>query len=264
MKPLTALLCALVASAASAARAADTTETWEPGAADVEVHVGVEALGLDREARTPWSDFVVGFGVVERLSLWLAVSATADAGFDTVHATPALGLFSTPLESDHVDLDLGIDLQVGDEEDHLRATPMVELNLDLDPERSSAGLYARAGVALHGVELRDPHGTPHERSTGVALEWSPGLYVAAAPGHELLAECDFGYHAESAHDGHRFEVGGVALGYNATLVDAVELVSELSADVPQADERWAFGVGVGFIATLAPAEAPAQARRAPP
>ncbi len=45
-------------------------------------------------------------------------------------------------------------------------------------------------------------------------------------------------------------MGGLALGYNVTLSESIELINQLYLDIPQRDDPVAVGLMIGFIATL--------------
>ena len=54
-----------------------------------------------------------------------------------------------------------------------------------------------------------------------------------------------------ALDGQRaFDLGAVALGYNAGVIDPLELIHQVAIDIPQRGERTTVSVTVGFIATV--------------
>ena len=243
----------LLLASTGAAQAADTLETWDEGAVDLELSGGVDGLGPAIDERAPFGAALVGVGALDRFSLWAGLGLQADATLGEPRVHPALGAFGTPLDGNHADVDLGVELVLADDDGHFRAKLFAELNLDFDADRSSAGFYARAGVVVHGFGLRDRAST-HAAAEGAALELEPGLYAALAEGHELLAEVDMAVHAAGASDGHSFEVGAVHLGYNALVDEALEIVSEASFDVPQGDERWAFGCSLGLIATIEPSD----------
>jgi len=46
------------------------------------------------------------------------------------------------------------------------------------------------------------------------------------------------------------EVGGLSLGYNLTLDEHLELIHEVSLDIPQEDEELGVGFRLGVIARL--------------
>ena len=46
------------------------------------------------------------------------------------------------------------------------------------------------------------------------------------------------------------DIGGIAAGYNVAVVDRLEIISQLYADLPASDEAFGLGLMAGFIATL--------------
>ena len=46
------------------------------------------------------------------------------------------------------------------------------------------------------------------------------------------------------------EVGALALGYNATVHEHIELIHEASLDIPQGDEQVGVGLMFGVLTTL--------------
>jgi len=237
------LVVALAAAAPGAALGADTLETWVPGAADVEVYLGVENLGTSRSEGVGSGELVLGYGVAEGLSAYLGVRLSGDGYLAQAEPQLSLGVFGTVLDTERVDLDLLLDVGThGQGMSHLQVSPGVELNVDLP----SVGLYLRAGTCLHGAEREQADGALH---TAVALELVPGAWWSPGPGHQLLVEWILGLDATEGGSGP-LDTGAVALGYNAVVSPTLELISQLSLMLPQSQRGWAVGAMVGFIATL--------------
>jgi len=46
------------------------------------------------------------------------------------------------------------------------------------------------------------------------------------------------------------EVGAIAVGYNVMIFESIELINEISCDVPRGDEQISWGVSTGIIVTM--------------
>jgi hypothetical protein len=231
---MVALAVATCVARPGPAGAADTWEEWEPGATDAELYVGYSGIGLAGRDRGPSLEYLQGFGLGHTLSTFL--SATVEAA-DRTRAGFAAALFGTPLDTDHVDLDLILIFgQAWRRLDDLSAGAAFELNLDLAPDLSRAGLYLRGCVHVTGDRC-------------ALVETILGAYVTLAQNHQLLLEADATFTVTAA-PADATEVGGIALGYNVMVHDAVELITQLFLDVPQAGERFSSALTVGVILTL--------------
>ena len=240
---------------AGPALAADTVETFDVGATDLEFYVGLDGVGPKQQDRTLSTEFVVGFGIVDGLSLYTTGALEANHRFVDGSAGLGVGLFGTPLDTDHFDIDLVLDVSAGgDHFTELAVAPMAEFNLDLDPEMGSWGLYVRAGAEIAGqpTEQGDEAAGP-----AVAVLLNPGTYLTIAGRHQVLLEYDMAIAPRTADQEAGVDVGGLALGYNVTLADPFELVTQVAVDIPQEGEQAEVGFAVGFVATL---PSPAQAR----
>ncbi|MBW2524604.1 MAG: hypothetical protein JRI23_10530 [Deltaproteobacteria bacterium] len=247
-------------TAATAADAADTTETFDEGAADIEVYTGVDGLGLGQGAATFAGETVLGYGIVKRISAYARAAASANDLLEDGDGEAALGLFGTPVETDHFDIDLGVD--VGWNPGSALITPGVELNLDAEPDLALAGVYLRGEEALvtrKEAAAEPPDGSPPggEAETGTdetvlapTTVLTLGTYWTMAEGHQLLLEADAGVAHRPAEDEETFDFGGVALGYNFEVHESVELISQVFLDVPIRDgEQVSTGVSIGLIGT---------------
>jgi hypothetical protein len=246
---------------ASSLQAADTVETWAVGATDVDYYVGADGLRRSRVDRAVFTDIMFGYGLVERLSAYLGTTMEGNGYLSSGAPSLYTGLFGTVIDSRHVDVDLFIDMcasgaGMGD----LAFTPAFELNVDADPNMATWGSYLRVAVPLIGQsepggsgEPGDPGGAGNDRlrhDTLVHVEPVLGAYWAPRPGHQLLIEVDAMMHAKPSPEERRVDLGGVALGYNLALSDAIELISQVHVDVPLGDESVDLGAMVGIIATL--------------
>jgi len=241
-----AALPILAFTLSSPARAADTVETWDVGATDVDLYLGFDGIGPDDDARALYGDIMLGFGLVERLSAYIGATLSANDHFADGNADVYLGIFGTPVDTSHFDLDLFLDITAGgDGFDQFALTPSTEFNFDLDPDMSSWGLYLRAGVPIYGERQ---HEGPDEHHRVLDVELNPGTYLTLGPGHQLLLEFDLAFHPH--HDTHPTHIGGVALGYNVTLAEPLELINQVYLDIPQGEETPAVGLFTGIIVTM--------------
>ncbi len=195
---------------------------------------------------------MIGYGLFRRLSIHAGVNLEGNHDLSQRRPTVYLGLFGTPLQTDHVDLDLFMDLRAGGPElGELRIGPSLELNLDADAEMQTWGLYTRAGVPiLRRAQATAGCETP-EYQLVLIVESTLGAYLHLARGHQLLLELDGTLRPSPADDERRWELGGVALGYNVVINESVELITQLNLDLPQArGDGVSVGLMTGFILTL--------------
>jgi hypothetical protein len=245
LDPRTAVLL-MVLALAGTSRAADTVETWDVGATDVDFYLGFDGIGPDEDARAMYGDIMLGYGLIKGLSAYIGATLSANDHFADGNADVYLGVFGTPVDTDHFDLDLFLDVGAGgDGFDDFAVTPSTELNFDLDPEQGNWGLYLRAGVPLYGEPDEE---TPGEHVRAFDVELNPGTYFTLGRGHQLLLEYDMSFHPRQ--ENHVTHVGGVALGYNVVLADPIELINQVYVDIPQADETASVGLFTGIIVTM--------------
>ncbi len=225
----------LVLVIASEARAADTWEGWDPGPSNAEVHAGYSGIGLPGGEHGPGMEYLQGFGLGHTLSTFL--SATVQA-VGATRAGFAAGFFGTPVDTDHVDLDLILVLgQEWRRLEDLSAGAAFELNLDLAPDLSVWGVYLRGCIHMGGA-------------LEASVEAILGTYVTLRQRHQILLQADATFVLNPDARADAADVGGIALGYNVLVHDAVELVTELILDVPRAGEALSAGVMLGVILTL--------------
>ena len=77
-----------------------------------------------------------------------------------------------------------------------------------------------------------------------------GIYYQICECHQLLLEYDMTLLNNPGKDEEILNIGGMALGYNLTISEKVELINQLYYDIPQNDEDHSFGISVGTIITL--------------
>lgn len=228
------------------AHAADTVETFDLGLGEFELYLGIDGLGHPLEEQTRTADALLGYGVVPRLSLYVAPSWSVDGYLGESALGLEIGGFGTPIDTDHVDLDLGLaaatDGAFGAYSDFL------ELNLDLEPDLSLAGLYVRGGLTVSG-------GQDDQGRALISLEpgSTVGVYVSPTEEHQILAEIDCGW-VEGPRGRPEWRHGALHLGYNIGLLDHLELIQEISFDIPDRGEDWGMGFFVGVIATRPPSD----------
>ncbi len=251
-KTTATILLALVLTVAQVgpARAADTIETWGVGATDVDFYSGLDGMGLSRAEGSIYGDIMLGYGLVEGLAAYVGQKITGNTFFTGGTGATYLGMFGTPVDTQHFDLDLFLGFDLGGAGySEFGVTPMVELNFDLDPNRLSWGTYVRVGFRLHGHNLSEDEENP-QWETHTTLATVVGTYYTIARRHQLLLEFDFAWKRLRATEEREIELGGVALGYNVTLSDRIELITQVHLDVPQPGEQISVGFMTGLIFTL--------------
>lgn len=149
-----------VLGATGAARGADTMEVWDPGAVDLEAYGGWDRLGRPRAERVVSGDFLLGAGVTRQVSVYGGVTLAAAEDFASHAVAPYAGLVASLMDTDHVDVDVLLDATVeGPGFTQLQLLPLLELNLDLLPDREVAGVYGRWSVPM-GTGPRAPGTDP--------------------------------------------------------------------------------------------------------
>lgn len=236
------------------ARAADTVETWAPGATDIDYYVGVVGVGNGTRNAHVFGDIMLGYGVSERLSAFLGTNAQGSLLLGDGRPSLYFGVFGTPVGTDHVDVDLFLTFDIGGPAfTELQITPAVELNWDSSPSLLGWGVYVRTAlVGHHHPGSADAQRDAEQQQAALLVVANPGVYVALGEEQQLLLEYDMAYHPGDLADERRWEMGGVAFGYNRVVSDSIELVTELSIDIAQDGQRAAWGITTGFIATLPP------------
>lgn len=249
MKKRFLLTVAIVAASfAEEATAADTNETYGIGASNFEMYLGLDGAGLGKYEKTVWAEALAGFGITERFSGYLAALAEGNERFSAGTGGAGFGVFGTPVDTDHFDMDLF--LGAGFRDGAMFLAPALELNLDARPDLALCGLYVRAEELLEGRDdsIADETKAGHSLAPTTALAF--GGYFTFAEIHQLLLEFDTAFHHNGEDGSEAVEAGGVALGYNVQVVDAVELVTQVAVDVPQDGEDLAAGFMLGFVASL--------------
>ena len=258
INPYLGLAAAWCLAAATPVLPADTIETWDAGSGDIDFYLMMDGMGQDAASQGVAGDMLLGWGVADRLSAYLAVSLMADGYFNDSGAEMGVGLFGTPVDTDHVDLDLVLDICAGVAgRREFCLGPTVELNLDAAPERTAWGFYARTGLAVSGRGESAPEATA--KVDGGAITGparlvdgllTVGGYLTLDPRRQLLLEYDVTYLDEPTPGEPAIEHGGLALGYNQAISDRLEFISQARFDVPQGGQTSSLSMMVGFIASL--------------
>jgi hypothetical protein len=240
---------ALVSAFTAEVFAADTTEAFDVGATDLDFYTGVDGLGLPSDERAAFGDMMLGYGLTERLSAYFGATLEGSGAFADGSSTHYLGLYGTPFNTDHLDLDLQLDMASGGPEQRLEIRPALELNIDADPEMRTWGMYLRTPLPVYGRKFQTggEHATFH-------LEATLGTYVQLADGHQLLVEYDMAFHPDPQEGERRTDVGGAAFGYNVVVSDEIELINQVFVDIPQAGDQVSVSLMTGLIATLPSAQ----------
>jgi hypothetical protein len=252
---LTGLFCACLLCVQDA-WGADTCEVFDVGATDFEFYLGYDGIGLDKYEGALSGEVVAGYGFMDGFSGYISAAGESNEYFTTGSGGLAFGIFGTVVDTDHFDLDLF--LNVGFTAEEFGLTPALELNFDLEPDLALWGIYLRVEQALAGRDEStedDPAtaGVDESRTkytfastTGLTV----GTYYTVAENHQLLLEFDMAFANNPAAGEDTTELGRVALGYNVMLTDAIEMINQVSFDIPQSGEDFAMGVSTGIIVTM--------------
>ncbi len=244
---------AILLDVAFEAGAADTTEPFDLGPSDFEFYIGADGVNAPKKRETTlYSSLVLGYGLLDRVSSHLAVIQEADAYLSNGSTTLCTGLFGTPVDTRHFDLDLYFEISSSAPDfTRIQVYPAMELTLDLSPEMRSVGVYLRSALPFYGLEESTTDAAPKmEYSIGFHNETTLGAYVTVAERHQILLEFDMAFRPRPLDGERSVEVGGAALGYNALVHDCVELITQFSLDIPQQGEVISPGFLMGLIATL--------------
>jgi hypothetical protein len=202
----------------------DTTEPFDPGFSDNEFYLSFSGQGRELGA-----EYVVGVGVTDKLSTVFSFVTTMNHYFDHAGTELGAGLFLNTVDSDMFKLDFSLGMSseggVG-----------VGMELNFDFERAGIQLGVEEGIAVNADVATE---------TDFTTTVGPLVYFSINDQMQLLSAFDIAFpdHAD-------VEIGGVGLGFNAVVNDAIELISEVGFDIPQGDESFTVGVSLGFVATV--------------
>lgn len=212
-----------------AAHALDTTEPFDVGFTDNEAYVTLGALGSGGELSIE-SEYLIGIGITDRLSSSLAVGTATNHYLASSEWVVGAGLFLNLIESNLFKLDIAAGLSTtGDF--------AIGSEVNLDFERFGVQLTVEEGFANAATSP-----TEVDLTTGIA----PLVYGSLSGSAQVLAAVDFAI----AHSGDGLDIGSAALGYNQVISDTIELITELSLDIPQDSESVTGAVSIGFVATI--------------
>jgi len=267
--PFVATLFTLILTLSSAANAADTTEPFELGASDFEFYVGLDGIGKKEYEKEITADALLGYGFTKKLSGYVGVGGASDEYFVSGGGYVSLGLYGNVVGSDHFKLDLFLDATY--ETGGFGITPMIEMNVDLDPDMNSWGAYLRVAEVLAGrddgaptqivcdpnsprvsdgkLECEEEDGSPNY-TFAPSTELLLGTYYTVTNGHQLLLEFNSVVYNNPEAGQDSFEVGGIAVGYNVAIANNIELINTLFFDIPQSGEDFAMGLNIGIIVTV--------------
>lgn len=234
---------------ATSVRAADTVELYAAHEASAEFTMGFEGMRQVAGDREVSNEILFGHGLGSRFATYLGASIVPDQEFRIDGADVFVGLMGAAVESDHLDVDLVLDLSVlGSAGHEFLLAPMLELNLDHDPRMQTWGAYLRAGVPMwrERTEHADGRSTREQR---VDLALNPGIYLTLSDRHQLLLEYATDIRLAEP-DGDRTAAGRMALGLNTLLSEPLEIITQLHVDLPEDGSRAELGVALGFVATL--------------
>ncbi len=221
---------------------ADTTETFDVGATDFEAYTSLS--GMNGDEKTFSFEGVAGYGITENLSGSLSFGAESTDKLNDASNSFGLTLFSTLWDSDHFDFDLYLSMSSA-----IEVTPGVEINFDLAPDLSVAGLYSRIEHTLSG-EKRERDGKDPEHKLLNSTAVTIGTYYTVTENLQLLLEYDMTFRHNSVEGEHDVEIGSLTFGTNYAVHDSAELIFDLGMDIPQDDEKTNFTAGIGVIFTL--------------
>lgn len=232
-------------------KACDTTETWDDGATDLDFYVGFDGIGPKRAERIIYSDIMLGYGLIKNFSAYLGTTLKGNEYLGNGQATIYLGIFGTPLDTSHFDIDLFLDFSgSGTAFSELKITPSSELNFDLDPGQKPWGMYLRIGIPVYGYSVTLNTIDSIERKIAFSIDLNPGTYLTIAKKHQLFLEYDMSIRPSPINEECYADIGEIAIGYNVKISECIELINQISFNIPQQDEPWSIDLMVGFISTL--------------
>jgi hypothetical protein len=221
---------ALLAVTAATVSALDTTEPFDPGFTDNEVYVGFDGIGAGEGGKSTMAEYVAGIGVTDRLSTVFSLGLASNEFLAEAEAELGIGLFYTLVDTERFKLDLM---------SSLTSTGAVDIATECNLDFDRAGLQLTLEQGLYN----DP--ATADRISGTTTI-APLAWYSLSDAMQILAAVDFGI----AGDAGSLEIGSLAVGYNAVLSEALELITEVGFAIPQNDETFSAGVLVGFVATL--------------
>jgi hypothetical protein len=241
--------------------AIDTIENFDRGLSDYEFYLFANDLNQSGETAAIGAQMTLGLGIADHISGTMTLSGQANRFLADGELSAALGLFGTPLDTNHVDIDLILETSIGP--DNLSFLPAIELNFDLLPDTELWGMWLLFSVEISGHRSELPNSAtpenPDENTVDYEFHIQTNIliatYVTIEESHQLLLGLDMVIeHSRDARE-RLFSIGSLYLGYNVALNDAFELITEFSLNIPQEGESMSYGAAIGFIATMPGTEA---------
>ena len=257
-------LCALATLAfvglGTNAFAGDTTELVDKGAIEVDPVFSVDNLHDGKPLVS--TELGIVYGVLDGFNIGGGVAFASEEGMNGMDASLNVNALATPVDTDHVDLDVRVDFDwaVGD---GYSLTPSFEFNYDYEPDLAAWGLYLRFGLPIYGQpfaageevdDLIEAIGgkAPKQKGADVGISLTLGAYLTFAEVHQIILEGGFNYNNLAENfDEAVLEEGFVSVGYNVVINDSFELTTELAFHLPcNDDEEFNAGLTVGGIFTI--------------
>ncbi|MBD3318192.1 MAG: hypothetical protein GF344_20605 [Chitinivibrionales bacterium] len=224
-----ASLCLFSLVSTTSLCALDTTEPFDLGFSDNEIYVSFSGLGAERGRRMSAVEYVVGVGVTERFSTLFSFVTESDGYFNNPATELGASLFANVLDRRHLKLDISAGVTSGGS-----VGLGTELNVDFD----RAGLQVTIEEAIY-------NGGASSDDINFETTIAPLVYVSLTDALQALASID----ATLPADGDA-GIGAPAVGLNAVISDAIEIISEVGFDIPREGEAFTVGASLGFVATL--------------
>ena len=227
--------------------AADSIEAFDKGASDFEFYMGYDGLGLNRTDGAIFGESALGYGVTDTFGGHVGFLLEGNGYFNSAAKAVNLGVYKILVDTDHTDFDLFLDFEVSDD-GALSFCPSFEWNLDYEPDLAAWGFYLRGGLVISGEDTEE--GDTTKEKTSFNIEGTAGVYYTISDSHQLLVEFDIAVPTDVPEGEENIEIGGIALGYNVSIHESVEFISQISLDLPQNEEDLAIGISLGLLATV--------------
>ncbi len=236
-----------------------TTEPYDYGPSVFELHLGCDGLGLESEQVSILAKLLLGYGLNDWLSGYLMFRNYDTEYLVNGQGEAIFGLFGTPIDTNHLDLDLILDISLGGLSfGQLALSPGFEVNLDRKDDLSAYGAYFLFGLNIFGRDLSvedDPLTESVDESRKIlevttSADFTLGGYFALSDSKQLLLQYVFGIDPNTSGDAHEFRNGSLELGYNMMLTDSIELINEFFIQLPQGDRSASLGLTTGIFVTF--------------
>ena len=132
---------------------------------------------------------MIGYGIDHDLSAFLGTAVQARQHLGQAEPGIFFGLYGTPIETDHYDLDLFLTFDAGGAEfSQMQVVPALEFNYDLEPDLAFWGLYLRLELVGHNHQEIASDSSSQTNENAFLLGANPGTYLTVASGHQILLE----------------------------------------------------------------------------